>query len=229
MKNGRTLTELAQEIQRQASTKRDFGLSTKQLAIETNPETKTSSVKFEVDGTEESFPILNHAHGQIAGRLNYPKKFYDRLRNDHPDLLDHTVNQLWQREQDTRMVRTLDGNARAFLSNRFRRIDNLEVAEAILPVLQGAAEMTIASCEVTTRRLYIKAIFPQTEMEVKVGDPVQSGVVISNSEIGEPSSINFEVVSNLELFSDSGLNAKSNPVIIPIAIGIAKRYSFVII
>lgn len=181
MKNGRSLTELANEIQRQSETKRDFGVGTSQLMVET----KDGSTNLAIEGMPgERFGISNHCHGQIASRLNYPKKFYDHLRNDHSELFDHTVNQLFRLEPERRMIRTLDGDARAFLSNRYRRIDNLEVAEAVLPVLQGAAEMTIASCEVTTRRLYIKAIFPKTEMEVKVGDPVQAGVVISNSEIG---------------------------------------------
>ena len=35
------------------------------------------------------------------------------------------------------MVRTLDGKARAFLSDRYHRIDNEQIAEAVLPVLLG--------------------------------------------------------------------------------------------
>lgn len=33
------------------------------------------------------------------------------------------------------MLRTLDGNLRAFLSNRYRRLDNLELVDHILPVI----------------------------------------------------------------------------------------------
>ena len=33
------------------------------------------------------------------------------------------------------MVRTLDGEARALLSDRYHRIDNEEIAEMVLPVL----------------------------------------------------------------------------------------------
>jgi hypothetical protein len=73
---------------------------------------------------------------------------------------------------------------RAFLSNRYRRIDNWDVANAILPVLQGVEGCVIASCELTEERMYIKARFTKTTGEVKVGDTVESGVVISNSEVG---------------------------------------------
>ncbi|MBT3401662.1 MAG: DUF932 domain-containing protein, partial [Rhodospirillaceae bacterium] len=83
-----------------------------------------------------------------------------------------------------RMVRTLDGNARAFLSDRYRRIDNEDVAEMALPVLMDVPDLQVASAEVTERKLYIKAVFPRVQGEVKTGDVVQSGVVISNSEIG---------------------------------------------
>ena len=34
-----------------------------------------------------------------------------------------------------RMLRTLDGTARALLSDRYRRIDNFEVASAVLPII----------------------------------------------------------------------------------------------
>lgn len=44
--------------------------------------------------------------------------------------------------------------------------------------------LQIASIGLTEFRFYIKAINQRVELEVKKGDPVQAGVVISNSEIG---------------------------------------------
>ena len=49
-----------------------------------------------------------------------------------PELLAENVNSWFQREPTQRMVRTLDGTVRAFLSNRYRRIDNLDIAEIVL-------------------------------------------------------------------------------------------------
>ena len=34
------------------------------------------------------------------------------------------------------MVRTLDGNARAFLSDRYRRLDNYDLLAHVLPMLR---------------------------------------------------------------------------------------------
>ena len=40
------------------------------------------------------------------------------------------------------------------------------------------------SCEVTENRLYLKVVNHRLEMEVRKGDIVQAGVMISNSEVG---------------------------------------------
>jgi hypothetical protein len=85
------------------------------------------------------------------------------------------------------MLRTLDGGLRAFLSDRFRPLDNSMIVAAALPVLleQGReGNLQIASCQITERRMYLQAVFPRLEAEVKVGDPVQAGLILSNSEVG---------------------------------------------
>jgi hypothetical protein len=45
-------------------------------------------------------------------------------------------------------------------------------------------DLTIESCEVTEQRMYIKAVNKRLTVNVKKGQPVQSGIVISNSEVG---------------------------------------------
>jgi len=85
---------------------------------------------------------------------------------------------------ERRLVRTLDGKVRAYLSNRYRRIDNAWIADqAILPTLAEFPNVEIRSCGLTETRMYIKATFPGVEAKV-VGDVVRSGVAISNSEVG---------------------------------------------
>ena len=84
----------------------------------------------------------------------------------------------------TRMVRTLDGTARAFLSERYRRIDNYEIAETVLPIISDIQDARVESCEVTDQRMYIKVVNPRLSTEVTPGDIVQSGILITNSEVG---------------------------------------------
>lgn len=191
MKTGLNLVELATELQRQSEAKRDFVADTRNITIlGGDPEVgddPTSPLKAQIvtAGKAEVFPLNENANRQIAARLKVPQPFYDRMKADHPDLLAHTVNGLFQREPERRMLRTLDGRARAFLSDRYRILDNHTLAEHVLPVLmEMGSGMRVESAQVTESRMYIKAVFPALEGEIKVGDPVQSGILISNSETG---------------------------------------------
>ena len=82
------------------------------------------------------------------------------------------------------MVRTLDGKVRAFLSDRYQRIENEEIAQTVLPILLEQEGVQVVSSSITESRMYIKAVFSKVQGEVKRGDVVQAGVVISNSEVG---------------------------------------------
>lgn len=175
MKQGKTLTQLAQEIERRNASKLDFIADTRAL----NFDAKNIQI-----GDKGRYAITDHTHGQIAARLNIPKKYYDRMQTDAPALLINNVRHWFDAQPERRMIRTLDGNARAFLSDRYRKLDNFDLCEAILPIILESDSMKIISCDVTDKKLYIKALFPKLETEIKKGDAVQSGIVISNSEIG---------------------------------------------
>ncbi len=195
------MTELAAELERQNNAKRDFTAMTPGIEFEVAPMIETGSIPVKpgfnyidnvvdkkppqllLQGVDSAFMISPHTHGQIASHLDIPKRYYDTMLKENPDLLSLTVNTLFRRKPAPRLVRTLDGRARAFLSNKYRTIDNYQIASLALEVMQDSGA-SIVSSEVTESKLYIKALFPKTEAEVKKGDPVQAGVMITNSEIG---------------------------------------------
>jgi len=133
---------------------------------------------------DQDFGINGTAHGQIAARLGIPTKYYDRMAAEAPSLLTTNVNEWFRRKPERRMLRTLDGNLRAFLSDRYQRIDNEEIAKVALPVLSKIPEIRIVSSQITESRMYIQAITPRLTENVALNDAVQAGVIISNSEIG---------------------------------------------
>lgn len=184
MKTGKTLVELATEIQAQNEAKRDFIADTRSMsAVQIG-----DSIDLALPD-RASFKITPHAHRQIAQRLAIPQKYYDRMHSENAGLLIANINSWFQTKPERRMIRTMSklgqhGSARAFLSDRYRPIDNFEVSEAILPILADFPDMRIESCELTETRMYLKAIFPRIQTEVARGDVVQAGIVISNSEIG---------------------------------------------
>jgi hypothetical protein len=180
---------MAAELERLETVKRDVVADTRNVSLQVQPtDSGHTAPVMHINGIDgmERMPITSHAHGQIAERLKIPRQHYRRLLADHPDLLAYSVNTLFNREPEKRMVRTLDGKARALMSDKYRPLDNYDLAMAVLPILQEQAGMTVESCDITDTRMYIKAFFPGTEAPVtpKVGDIVRSGVTITNSEVG---------------------------------------------
>ena len=98
---------------------------------------------------------VSYTHLDVYKRqhLKIPAAYYDRMLSDYPELLAENVNSWFQREPTQRMVRTLDGTVRAFLSNRYRRIDNLDIAEIVLPVIQQMEDAYFESCQITDSRI----------------------------------------------------------------------------
>jgi hypothetical protein len=191
MKSGRSLTELAQELERQNESARDFRSPAKQVSMtvtepnfERGKVVPPSAVELQV-GQFGHFPLQDHAHSQLGGYLKIPANYYDRMLATNPRLLAHNVNSWLAEINDQRLVRTLDGRVRGWLSNRYRVISNHMMAMAILPtLLEKGSGLRVESCEVTEKRLYIKAVNTRLTVDVKKGEPVQAGVVISNSEVG---------------------------------------------
>ena len=107
------------------------------------------------------------------------------MRTESPELLSQNINHwLHNRAPESRMLRTLDGNLRAFLSAKYRRIDNMEIAETVLPIISRMEGAKVESCQITEQKMYIKVVNPRITTEVRKGDIVQAGIVISNSEVG---------------------------------------------
>jgi hypothetical protein len=189
---GRTLQDLAAEIERRAEVKKDIIAPVPKLSIEVVDDKPVIAVS---NGGSHTYEPLDIAHGQLAEYVGVPMAYYRRMLADDPSLLAQNVNR-WLRDkaQDKRMVRTLDGRARAFLSNGYRTLENEDLAEAVLPVLLEQA-LVIISCEITDRRLYIKAVDRNIERDVPTGrkmgdgshvffDTCSPAITISNSEVG---------------------------------------------
>jgi hypothetical protein len=184
MKTGKSLVELATELESRRGQKLDFIVNAQQLAM--TAYNVANGVELVVPN-QGQYPIRPIAHEQIGSHLEIPKKYYDRMLAEDPELLANNVNRWLRDDTSKRMVRTLNSGARAFLSNRYQRIENEEIAEVALPILMSDPALQVVSCEVTERRLYIQATTRRITADVKVGDAVQAGVIISNSETGHGS------------------------------------------
>lgn len=186
MKSGRTIQEMAAEIQRQGEAKADYIVDTRCLHMEIwDNQPYLLALNESGHDLMEPLDIQTTAHRQLSTYLDIPIKYYEKMRQDDPELLAYNVNRWLQRMQPAqRMLRTLDGHARAFLSSRYRRLDNYDVAGIVTPIVGEMPEIQFGSCELTEDFMYLKVVNPRLQDEVRPGDVVQSGVAISNSETG---------------------------------------------
>ena len=138
----------------------------------------------DANGCDGEYGITNLARRQLADKLKIPFAYFERMRTEQPGLLDRNVNTWLQTDKDPRMIRTLDGQVRAVLSDRYRRLDNYDLAENVLPILQRLADARFESVELTETKMYLKVVTPRVEYEIAPGDVVQAGIVITNSEVG---------------------------------------------
>lgn len=201
MKAGLTLVQLAKELDRRAKAKVDFVAPVSKLAVAVERDATKNLVPvvhLQAQNGMKMFGVNKVAHEQFSDYAGIPMQYYRRMLEKDPALLATNVNRWLQDHSDERrMVRVLDGNVRALLSDKFRALENEDLAEAILPVLE-ARKLVIMSCQVTDQRLYIKAVDQSITKNVPTGrkmgdgshvffDTVSPGVVVSNSEVGRGS------------------------------------------
>src|SRR5919106_4673680 len=122
MKTGKAIVELAQELKRRAESKADFVADTTAMMVTAFEPNKAL---LSIDGiNRDPMTITPHAHRQLSTRLSIPAAYYDRMLTEAPMLWSGNVNHWLTATPERRMVRSLDGQARAFLSDRYRRLDN---------------------------------------------------------------------------------------------------------
>jgi Domain of unknown function (DUF932) len=183
MKAGMTLANMANAIKEQHETKRDYVAGTSSIYLSGD-----SRLCLQAENSILNFNVTDQTHQQIASRLKIPSTYYQRMLRESPGLLAENVNTWFALNPESRMVRTLGNNARAFLSDRYLVIDNLDIVEAIFPVLNELGlGKNIASCDLSTDKMYLKIVNPSLQAEIKEGDIVQSGFILTNSETGKGS------------------------------------------
>jgi hypothetical protein len=144
----------------------------------------------------------------VADKLGIPAAYLRRLREHKPGLYDANVN-AWLDGDDRRfLLRCLrpasangPGAVRAFLSDGYKIIDNLDVLLAVLDgVRQAGAPVQVDGCDLTERRMYVRVVCEQVAVLAPAllagyrspftgasgaDNPVVfAGFVITNSETG---------------------------------------------
>ncbi len=127
---------------------------------------------------------------QVTDRVGIPKTFVDRLldvekeqeRGWRRQLLIHNLEELYGHQTDRYLVREVRGQARGFLSNRFRRMDSGPIIESFIQAFQSVGAVPVEGYY-SDVRWAIKAMLPC------VFEPIPNevfilGVVLQNSDYG---------------------------------------------
>jgi hypothetical protein len=135
-------------------------------------------------GSENPFSISEPCHNQIAEKLEIPLKYYHRMEEESPELLARNVNAWLERSEKDFFIRGLGESVRAFLSDRYRVIDHLDVLYCALNELQ-AHDAEIEDCYLSEIEVNIKVKSAKLRDFVRHKDDlIMGGIFITNSETG---------------------------------------------
>ena len=103
----------------------------------------TANVQFNANGNntlylaeiDEAFKVNDVALNQIATKIGLSKRYLDKMMDGHKSILQDNINYWFRMTPKQQMIRTIDGTARAFLSDKYKRVDNDDIAKAVLPIL----------------------------------------------------------------------------------------------
>ena len=173
------LESLIQELKTQKPLKWDEKLNSSQIKMVLDENRPRFQIK-----ADKLFPINDSCHNQIADKLEIPLKYYHRMEEETPDLLARNVNTWLERSEKDFFIRGLGDSIRAFLSDRYRVIDHLDVLLCALNELQAhSAEIEDCFLSVTEMNIKVKSQSLRDFVRHK-DDLITGGLFLTNSETG---------------------------------------------
>lgn len=187
MNTGKKFGDFVTAIERNAQSREDVVARLNACELQSS---EGSSV-WTINGVGE-YDATPTFHRSVAETLRIPVGYYGEMQAVYPALLDANVNAWTKAESntETRLMRLFQptpengrGAARVVRSTSFLPLDNDELLQHLQPVLDEAG-VTVQSCEIGERRTHLKITTPRLKGDVKVGDAVEAGISIVNSELG---------------------------------------------
>lgn len=179
---------------------------------------KMDKITFEADGRvmkiflpgniEET--IHTHAFQQASARCNIPWVYCAFLQSKGGwgyDLLASNLNELLGHMEGKALLRSVNGQVRAFLSDRYRRLDSRPIIDAFAQACKAIGAEAYHGY-VTDTKLGIQAIIPRVYEPIK-DELMAYGVSFENSDFGNGAlSVNFfllRIGSNVGMITRTGM------------------------
>ncbi len=189
-----SIDQVLSTIREQAALERDFIAPQSALRFEPFMGTHTLAVQLQGQDLRCNEVFLGQAQ-ELAG---IPKKYFDKCMATESDLAAYNLNRWFSRSQDNKLVRTFNSTdperqiptARALLSPSYDRTwGHAPIAAALQTAIADMKDVRFVSCEITDKKMYIKAVLPWLEgtiekRDARKNDAFQSGFLLRNSETG---------------------------------------------
>jgi Domain of unknown function (DUF932) len=173
------IINLANELKRIRETSNDVILPSQQItAIEDQGALKLDLKQY------GKWPLTRHGGVQVAEKAGIPTLYFHKMLDEgKAGLAAENVNGWFSTQEDNRLVRIADGHVRAVLSDRYRQLDNFDLALQVMEkAMKNGAEFQ--DCQLTETRMYLSLVVPKYKELVRAGDPAVPGLIVSNSEVG---------------------------------------------
>lgn len=137
------------------------------------------------DGSQR---LHRHALQQVGEEANVPWKFAQTLLQEQPDLLAETLERRLHRNDATmrrrRLVRSVNGEVRGYLSDKFRRLDSRPILGSMLEVATKKGVVPI-DAQLTDTRVFLKVAYPELVEIPEINEVLIIGAVYQNSDFGD--------------------------------------------
>lgn len=204
-----TLTRLLEKVRDDAARQADYIAPTHDLQKTTDSNGVPQVVIEQRGGVPTTILDVNDvSFGQIAGHAGIDVRTARRLQAGYSEQFDGLINAIWQKEPSVRMLRSYEGLAltdggrgklRAFVSDKFKTFDNVNLLNSALPqLMESPAQFQVVNATVTDKRLYLRLkSLIQTGDGAGVGDVMANGIGLQNSEVGAGSVSVYQIAWTL--------------------------------
>lgn len=134
----------------------------------------------------ETNTLHSHARGQVLQRAEVPTKFADTLTakgNWGRQLLLDNLNQIYRNEDERFLIRSVGGEARGFLSDRFRRLDSRPLLDSFVGSCSELGLVPLQGWALDTK-VKMRALLPRV-FEPLDNEVLAFGLEWSNSDFGD--------------------------------------------
>lgn len=131
------------------------------------------------------FLVHDHALHQASEKAGVPWRYVQELRGTDwgRDLVAHNLNEILRRSDGRHLVRSVGGEVRGMLSDKFRRLDSRPVLEAFTAAVSRLGAVPIEGYAMATK-FTLKALLPRI-FEPVPNEVMAFGLALSNSDFGD--------------------------------------------